>query len=65
MRLIDMLYVGVNEDRKGYVRVDASPATIALSIVGDHCTIAFPSISIPRRPARPVSCVYSPGVIGT
>ena len=26
---------------------------------------AFPSISIPRRPARPVNCVYSPGVIGT
>ena len=33
--------------------------------MGDHCTIAFPSISIPRRPARPVSWVYSPGVIGT
>ena len=26
-------------------------------------TTACPSISIPRRPARPVSCVYSPGVI--
>ena len=25
----------------------------------------MPSISIPRRPARPVNCVYSPGVIGT
>ena len=65
MRFIDMLYVGVKEERSGYVRVDASPAAVAESTVGDHCTTALPSISIPRRPARPVSWVYSPGVIET
>ena len=65
MRLIDMLYVGAKEERKGYVRVEAKPAADAESTVGDHWITALPSISIPRRPARPVSCVYSPGVIGT
>ncbi|CAB4662251.1 unannotated protein [freshwater metagenome] len=60
-----MLYVGAKEERRGYVRVDASPAAVAESTVGDHWITALPSISIPRRPARPVSCVYSPGVIGT
>ena len=48
-----------------YVRVEAKPAADAESTVGDHWITALPSISIPRRPARPVSCVYSPGVIGT
>ena len=60
-----MLYVGVNDDRNGYVRVDAKPAAVAESTVGDHCTTALPSISMPRRPALPVNWVYSPGVIGT
>ena len=36
MRFIDMLYVGANEERKGYVRVDAKPAADAESTVGDH-----------------------------
>ncbi|CAB4821472.1 unannotated protein [freshwater metagenome] len=65
MRLIDMLYEGANDERSGYVRVDARPAAAAESTVGDHWITALPSISIPRRPARPVNCVYSPGVIGT
>ena len=60
-----MLYVGVKDDRSGYVRVEANPAADAESTVGDHWITALPSISIPRRPALPVNCVYSPGVIGT
>ena len=36
MRLIDMLYVGANDERSGYVRVEASPAADAESTVGDH-----------------------------
>ena len=43
----------------------ANPAAVAESTVGDHWTTALPSISIPRLPALPVSCVYSPGVTGT
>jgi hypothetical protein len=31
-----MLYEGENEERKGYVRVDANPAAEAESTVGDH-----------------------------
>ena len=62
---MDMLYVGAKEERRGYVRVEARPAAEAESTVGDHWITALPSISIPRRPARPVNCVYSPGVIGT
>jgi len=59
-----MLYVGENDDFKGYVRVLAKPAAIELSICSLHITTALPSISIPRRPALPVNCVYSPGEIG-
>ena len=32
------------------------------SMPGCQITTACPSTSMPRRPARPVSCVYSPGV---
>ena len=32
---------------------------------GAQTTTACPSTSMPRRPARPVSCVYSPGVTST
>ena len=31
-----MLYEGENEERNGYVRVDANPAAEAESTVGDH-----------------------------
>ena len=40
----------------------ASPATASGSTPGCQSTTACPSTSIPRRPARPVSWVYSPGV---
>jgi hypothetical protein len=33
---MDMLYEGENEERKGYVLVDAKPAAEAESTVGDH-----------------------------
>ena len=60
-----MLYDGANELFSGNVRVDASPATSAgSSCRGCQITTAWPSTSMPRRPARPVSCVYSPGVSG-
>ncbi|SKJ84241.1 Uncharacterised protein [Mycobacteroides abscessus subsp. massiliense] len=61
-RLIVMLYDGANELRSGKVRVDAKPAISVGSTSGVHSTTACPSTSIPRRPARPVSWVYSPGV---
>ena len=64
-RLTAMLYEGRKLDRSGYVRVDANPATCRGSTSGDHTTTAWPSTSMPRRPARPVSCVYSPGVMST
>ena len=60
-----MLYDGRKLDRSGYVRVEASPATCRGSTSGDHTTTAWPSTSMPRRPARPVSCVYSPAVRST
>ena len=44
------------------MRVEARPATCVGSTPGCQTTTAWPSTSIPRRPARPVSCVYSPGV---
>ncbi len=62
-----MLYDGANELRSGKVRVEARPATADGSVVsspGFQSTTAWPSTSMPRRPARPVSCVYSPGVSG-
>ena len=49
------------------MRVEAKPAISVGSAVescGFHSTTAWPSTSIPRRPARPVSWVYSPGVNG-
>ncbi len=48
--------------------MEASPATSAGSAelsAGFHTTTAWPSTSMPRRPARPVNCVYSPGVNDT
>ena len=45
--------------------MDARPAAEALSISLFQSMTALPSISIPRRPARPVSWVYSPGVTDT
>ena len=45
------------------MRVDASPATDFGSRPGCHSTTPCPSTSMPRRPARPVSWVYSPGVM--
>ena len=57
-----MLYEGRNEDARSYVRVAASPATRSNGTCRWYTTTAWPSASIPRRPARPVSCVYSPGV---
>ncbi|MCY1219668.1 hypothetical protein D9M72_316530 [compost metagenome] len=47
------------------MRRDARPATAVGSVPGCHSTTAWPSTSIPRRPARPVSWVYSPAVIPT
>ena len=44
------------------MRVEARPATDLGSRPGCHSTTACPSTSMPRRPARPVSWVYSPGV---
>ncbi len=44
------------------MRVDARPATASGSTPGCQSTTACPSTSMPRRPARPVSWVYSPGV---
>ena len=43
--------------------MEARPATRVGSTSGPHSTTACPSTSIPRRPARPVSWVYSPGVM--
>ena len=57
-----MLYVGRNAERRWNVRLDASAATCSNGTNGLHSTTAWPSSSMPRRPARPVSCVYSPGV---
>ena len=57
-----MLYVGRNDELSGYVRVDAKPATCRGFSPGSHSTTPWPSASRPRRPARPVSWVYSPGV---
>ena len=45
------------------MRVEASPATALGSKPGCHSTTPCPSTSMPRRPARPVSWVYSPGVM--
>lgn len=56
-----MLYVGTKVELSGYVRRDASPATARGSIPGCQQTTACPWVSIPRRPARPVSWVYSRG----
>ena len=60
-----MLYVGLNELFKGYVRVEANPPTDVESKSLFQRMTAFPSMSIPRRPALPVNCVYSPGEIAT
>ncbi|CAM5636463.1 hypothetical protein SCALM49S_00002 [Streptomyces californicus] len=58
-----MLYDGRKLERSGYVRVPARPASAVGSMPRCHRTTAWPSTSMPRRPARPVSWVYSPGVM--
>ncbi len=45
------------------MRVDASPASSRGFMPGCQSTTPCPSTSRPRRPARPVSWVYSPGVM--
>ncbi|CAM5367875.1 hypothetical protein STANM309S_04861 [Streptomyces tanashiensis] len=62
-RLTAMLYEGLKLERSGYVRVPASPARWSGSSPRCQSTTAWPSTSMPRRPARPVSWVYSPGVM--
>ena len=57
-----MLYVGRNAEVSGKSRLAASAATRSKATNGDHSTIAWPTGSMPRRPARPVSWVYWPGV---
>ena len=57
-----MLYVGRNAELRWNVRLPASEATWSNGTNGLHSTTAWPSSSRPRRPARPVSWVYSPGV---
>ncbi len=47
-----MLYVGRKLERSGNVRREASPATASGSVLPDQTTTAWPSTSIPRRPAR-------------
>jgi hypothetical protein len=54
--------VGRNDDEMPNVRVETRLATCSKVTNGDHSTTAKPRSSIPLRPARPVSCVYSPGV---
>ena len=44
------------------MRLLARLATWSNGTNGDHSEIAYPTSSMPRRPARPVSWVYSPGV---
>ena len=44
------------------MRLLASAATCSNGTNGLHSTTAWPRSSSPRRPARPVSWVYSPGV---
>ncbi len=60
-----MLYVGRKLEFSGYVRREASEATACGSSPFVHWMTEWPCVSMPRRPARPVSWVYSPGVIGT
>ena len=47
------------------MRVEARVATCSGDMPGRQMTTAWPSMSMPRRPARPVSWVYSPGVMST
>ena len=62
IRFAAMLYVGRNAERRWNDVLAASSATSSNRTHGDHSTTALPRSSIPRRPARPVSWVYSPGV---
>ena len=45
------------------MRVEARPASSRGFMPGCQSTTPWPSMSSPRRPARPVSWVYSPGVM--
>ncbi len=57
-----MLAVGRKADRRMNSRLAARAATLSKPSHGDHRTRAWPTGSMPRRPARPVSWVYSPAV---
>ncbi len=57
-----MLYVGRNDDDRGNSRLAARVATWSKGANGFHSVTAAPVSSIPRRPARPVSCVNCPGL---
>ncbi len=54
--------MGRNAERRSGGGADATRAASAKVISLDHETTACPSSSSPRRPARPVSCRYSPEV---
>ena len=62
IRLATMLYVGRKADRRTKSRLPARLATRSNDTKGDQQTMACPSLSRPRRPARPVSWVNWPGV---
>ena len=57
-----MLYVGRKADTSGYVRFEARAATSSGAVPPRCDTTAWPSTSMPRLPARPDSCVYSPAL---
>ena len=59
-----MLYVGRKADTSGYVRFEARAATSSGAVPPRCDTTAWPSVSMPRLPARPDSCVYSPALSG-
>ena len=61
-RLTARLYVGRKAERRSGGGAEATRAASAKVISLDHATTAWPSSSSPRRPARPVSCRYSPEV---
>ena len=59
----DRIALSMVEDaeRSGKLLEAARPATWSKGTNGLQSTTAAPCSSIPRRPARPVSCVYWPG----
>src|SRR5664279_3094685 len=61
-RLTARLYVGWNDDNRSGGGARAVRATRPNGDAADHSTKAWPTVSMPRLPARPVSCRYSPEV---